>query len=383
VFKQIRFWLASLFSLPSFNQNFVTMLYDRYLGHHKIIHFRGGQPVYSLTLPPYFSKPYTYLTLNLLFRLMQNRALPNLASIAVTDSCNANCQHCSFFSSLDDKNKKVLSFSEMSNLIKQIQDLGVSMINFVGGEPLLHPGILKIISLVDKDKSNVTLFTNGWHLAALAKDLKKVGVGGIYVSLDASEAKTHDLKRGTPGLFSRALVGLTAARKIGLSVGISCCLDEAAFRAGELDKIIQLSKRERVHEVLVFDALPVGKSCQRADLYGQPAWVEAMIAHVKKYNLDPSYPGVLIYGYTQRHSSIGCAGGVSYLYLTPYGEVCPCDFYHQKFGTIREEKLATLWEKMNQQFAPHGSTWDACHVHQQQLKPLEKRNKKCYTEARS
>lgn len=40
------------------------------------------------------------------------------------------------------------------------------------------------------------LFTNGWHLAARAADLKRAGLDSIYVSIDAADRYRHDTFRG-------------------------------------------------------------------------------------------------------------------------------------------------------------------------------------------
>ena len=71
-----------------------------------------------------------------------------------------------------------------------------------------------------------------------------------------------------------------------------------------------------------------------------------MIERSKKYNADAKYPGILVYAFTTSHRSIGCSCGVNYLYVTPYGDVCPCDFNHVIFGNIRKTPLYKIWDKM-------------------------------------
>jgi len=203
------------------------------------------------------------------------------------------------------------------------------------------------------------VFTNGWFLAESAADVKAVGIGGVYVSIDSSQSKIHDQKRGIAGLFAKAMDGIAAAKKADLTVGISSCIDEQAFESGELDNIIELAKRQGVHEVLVFDAKPVGRFCDRNDLKGS-LWTEKMFEHIKKYNDDEKYPGILLYARATSHTGLGCPGGTCYFYMTPYGDICPCDFHSHKFGNVREEKLPLIWDKMVQQLGMHGSNWHGC-----------------------
>ena len=201
-----------------YGTDFVDVLYRIYLNHNKVIHHRDGYPVYSLSTPALFSPPAAHFIARTLYRAVQNRNIPNLMSVAVNDGCNARCGHCSFFEGVESPGRHVLTSSEWAGVIRDAQALGVSIVNLVGGEPLLHPELEAIVASVDKSLSTVVLFTNGWHLANRAFGLRRAGLDSVYVSLDAADAERHDDLRGTPGLFGRALAGLAVARRQGLSV---------------------------------------------------------------------------------------------------------------------------------------------------------------------
>lgn len=345
-----------------YTSDYLERVYQIYLNHHKIIHFRRGYPVYSLSTPALYSKPAANFFARLAFRTIQNKNTPSLMSFAVNDKCNANCKHCSFFTAVDNKKRKVLSTQQCQELISDAQILGVSVINFVGGEPLLRDDLPEIIQYVDKDLSTTILFTNGWFLAEKIPLLKKAGLDSIYVSLDSAEAKKHDLIRGKDGMFNKAAEGINAALANGFSVGISSCLTEKAFREGEMRKIIELGKKIGIHEVLFFDALPTGRYKDRCDLQGNQPWVEEMIVLSKTYNDNPSYPSVLIYAYTSSYRSVGCSGGVSYFYVNPYGDINPCDFYHENFGNFLKTPLYLIWDKMTTSPAFNQARWAGCLV---------------------
>lgn len=363
--KQLQLRWAMMTKSLGYIDEFLKRVYFIYLNHSKIIHFRNGYPVYSLSTPALFSKPSANFFARLIFRIIQNRPMPNLMSFAVNDECNAECDHCSFFTSVDDKTKKVLSLEESKKVIADAQEIGVSIINFVGGEPLMRPDLCEIIKSVDKDMATTTLFTNGWLLRDRADDLKSAGLDSIYVSIDSADSAIHDKKRGVEGIFDKAVEGVIYARKKGFSVGISCCINEEEYKRGELDKIIELAKSLKVHEVVVFDALPVGRLSACTEIKESQDWLEDMIEHVKKYNTDESYPGILIYAYSTSHRSVGCSGGISYFYVTPYGEICPCDFHHARFGSVREEPLYKIWDKMSSSSScgDNGKTkWGGCKI---------------------
>jgi MoaA/NifB/PqqE/SkfB family radical SAM enzyme len=340
----------------------VDVLYRIYLNHSKIIHFRDGHPVYSLSTPALFSRPAAHFIARALYRGIQNRNLPNLMSVAVTDGCNARCGHCSFYDGIEDPNRALLDAPSLGRVIREAQELGVSIINLVGGEPLLRPDLADIIRSVDKSLSTVLLFTNGWHLAERARELRRAGLDSVYVSLDAPEAAEHDARRGTPGLFARALDGLRQARHCGLSVGISATITPEAWAAGELERLVELARRVGAHELLVFDALPCGRLQHRDDLIDNGGWVEAMIRSAARWNADPSYPGVVFSAYMSSHRSVGCSCGTSYFYLSPYGDVMSCDFNHAIFGNVLEQPLWQVWERLSTDPLFQQAKWGGCKV---------------------
>jgi MoaA/NifB/PqqE/SkfB family radical SAM enzyme len=341
---------------------FVDVLYRIYLNHNKIIHFRDGHPVYSLSTPALFSGPAAHFIARTLYRGIQNRNLPNLMSIAVTDGCNARCGHCSFYDAVEEPGRPLLSLEQLRQVIRDGQQLGVSIINLVGGEPLLRPDLPEVIASVDKSLSTVLLFTNGWHLAERARELRRAGLDSVYVSLDGADAGSHDQRRGTPGLFGRALAGLKAARRAGLSVGISTTLTPEDWAAGELPRRVELARRVGAHELLVFDALPCGRLQHRDDLVDHGDWVEAMVRSADIWNADPRYPGVVFSAYMTSHRSVGCACGTSYFYLSPYGDVMSCDFNHAIFGNVLDQPLWQVWERLSRDPDFAQAKWGGCKV---------------------
>ena len=108
--------------------------------------------------------------------------------------------------------------------------------------------------------------------------------------------------------------------------------------------------------------MPSGRFQTRIDLVDNWDWVAQMIETSKAYNEDPRYPGVLILGYTFSHQSTGCACGSSYFYVSPYGDVMPCDFNHANFGNILETPLYQIWDYLSTHEDFGRSKWGGCKV---------------------
>jgi MoaA/NifB/PqqE/SkfB family radical SAM enzyme len=98
---------------------------------------------------------------------------------------------------------------------------------------------------------------------------------------------------------------------------------------------------------MLFDAVPTGNYRDRADLaWGDPQ-LEAIVEACADYQRRADYPGVHCYAYSKSHRGIGCAGGVSQLYVSARGEVCPCDFDPASVGNVREAPLHALWDRFS------------------------------------
>lgn len=354
-------WIVATKSFD-YTIDFYERIYKRYLNHNKIIHYRDGFPVYSLSTPAMYSKPAANLFSQTIFRSIQNKNLPNMMSFAIDDICNALCQHCSFFEGVEDKSRKVLTLEQCQKVVRGAQALGVSVINFVGGEPLLREDLTDILKSVDKTLSTTLIFTNGSLLEERADSLKKAGLDSVFVSIDAADPKKHDSFRGKKGLFAKAIKGIAKAKEVGLSVGISCTLTPDSFAEGELDKITSLGKQLDVHEIVIFDAMPTGRYKYRKDLIDNNNWVEDVIKKTDRYNSDQTFPGVLVWGYATSYRSVGCACGTSYFYISPYGDIMSCDFNHKAFGNVLEKPMHELWDTLSTSKDFSCAKWGGCKI---------------------
>ena len=89
-----------------------------------------------------------------------------------TRHCNLNCKGCSSCSPL--MPEWFLSLSRLSEDLQRLKSLGINIlnINILGGEPLLHPELPKIFSVVKKiyPSTNLGLLTNGLLLSNMTAD---------------------------------------------------------------------------------------------------------------------------------------------------------------------------------------------------------------------
>ena len=116
---------------------------------------------------------------------------PVLCNYYVTYRCNASCSFCDIW---ERPSPYVTLDSVKVNLIA-LKRLGVKVIDFTGGEPLLHREIDQILTLAKELGFITTLTTNCLLYPKLANRLKgKIDM--LHFSLDAANKAAHDASRG-------------------------------------------------------------------------------------------------------------------------------------------------------------------------------------------
>lgn len=77
--------------------------------------------------------------------------------INITNRCNLNCNHCSKKESFDGQD---INLSDYFFILEKITTAGVHNVSLTGGEPLLHPQILKILEKTKKANCQIDILTN-------------------------------------------------------------------------------------------------------------------------------------------------------------------------------------------------------------------------------
>lgn len=121
-------------------------------------------------------------------------------------ACNQECVFCA--SDKTRKNSKVIvELEQFRELLKK--DRGPhKRIILSGGEPLIHPGIEKIINMAAGSYREVVLMTNGVLLAERSTVFRLLGQGGVTevtVPIYGADAAVHDRFTRNKGSFARLI----------------------------------------------------------------------------------------------------------------------------------------------------------------------------------
>lgn len=139
--------------------------------------------------------------------------------VSLTDRCNLRCTYCmpaDFNNWLP--NDDLLTTEELMTVIQVAVNTGIDEVRLTGGEPLLRPDIVDIVSRISKldNAPKLSLTTNGIRLDQLAKPLKNAGLVRINVSLDTLRPERFN-QMTHRDRFDDVLAGLAAAKESGLS----------------------------------------------------------------------------------------------------------------------------------------------------------------------
>ena len=170
--------------------------------------------------------------------------------VSVTDRCNMRCRYC-----MPEQEyvwlpkQSILTFEEITRLVRVFASLGVEKVRLTGGEPLLRhdlPALTAMIARVPGIR-DLAMTTNGTLLARQAAALHQAGLGRITVSLDTLRPeRMRELAR--TDRHADVLAGIAAARAAGFR-GLK--LNTVVIRGVNDDELVDLVEFGRAHEAEV------------------------------------------------------------------------------------------------------------------------------------
>ena len=104
-----------------------------------------------------------------------------------------------------------LSTTEALGLIDDLAEMGIPLILFTGGEPLMREDIWELAHHARKKGIKMALSTNGTLITAeVARRIRESGIEYAGISLDGARAVTHDRFRNSPGAFERTVAAFAS-----------------------------------------------------------------------------------------------------------------------------------------------------------------------------
>jgi len=73
----------------------------------------------------------------------------------------------------------------------------------LGGESLVHPGIVRVVSETAAAGISCAIITNEWFLPRYIDPLAAAGLDRLIISIDSAKIAEHERNRGLEGLERR------------------------------------------------------------------------------------------------------------------------------------------------------------------------------------
>lgn len=139
-------------------------------------------------------------------RLIQR---PVLCNYYLTYRCNAKCSFCDIW----ERPSPYINLENAEKNLIDLKRLGVKVIDFTGGEPLLFRQLPELLTIAKELGFITTVTTNGLLYPKLAEKLKgKIDM--LHFSLDAADQEAHDKSRGV-SCFDHVMRSIEIARELG------------------------------------------------------------------------------------------------------------------------------------------------------------------------
>ena len=258
-------------------------------------------------------------------------AAPATVVIEPTDRCNLRCPGCYAKSSSDGSD---LPFDRMVDVVKQVIDMGVSLITISGGEPFLRERADRTISRLAERFPNhgFLVYTNGTMIdEAIAVRLGKLGNVFPAISVEGFEHQT-DARRGQGTATKNRLARELLARH-GVMAGFSATVTRENAEAIASDDFIHQRIAEGDMFGWFFLMQPIGRA-PRPELMvtaQQRAVVREAIMRWRQADL-PIFLGDF---WNDGPLVGGCiAGGRGYFHIYANGDISPCVFAPVASGNI-------------------------------------------------
>jgi MoaA/NifB/PqqE/SkfB family radical SAM enzyme len=320
-----------------------------YSAYKNLARWRGYR-VGNTFAPPVGSRPQYRALIGLVKTNVLKRAFPVAMTFAVTYKCQCKCIHCSA-GKFARNGMAELSTKEAKRVIDESQKLGVTIIAFTGGEPLLREDIFELISYVDKKKAMPIMFTNGQYLTE--KNVQKLHDSGLYslfVSIDSHIPEDHDRFRGVSGLHKSAIEGIKRAKEKGIMVGFSSYATRTNANHEVYKELYKLAQELKLHNFILFDGVPTGNMLKNMGEMLTPDQREEIRRFSSDIFKDKKVPPLSSQSWQNsieaNLAGIGCLAGNIQFYVSAYGDVTPCDFTPLSFGNVRKESLKKIWNRM-------------------------------------
>jgi MoaA/NifB/PqqE/SkfB family radical SAM enzyme len=268
---------------------------------------------------------------------------PGFCQFAITNACNARCRMCGFSREAAFTGKRTFVPTEKAcAAIALLAARNIEYLVITGGEPLLHPGLEKIVTAASERGMCVLVVTNAGLLdTSRITVLVQAGVTEFIISVDAMDAGAHEDNRGLPDVCrrireaNRTIAGLGASSTASVTMSRLVDYDAVPSFLGSLGFSAVTFSYPLMHLASSF----LGYAAADMVHYGDDELIEAFeqVKRLKKrfavVNPTPSLEEMQRF-LRKEPQQYACLGGYKYFYLDWDLQLWRCHYWDKPLCSV-------------------------------------------------
>lgn len=247
--------------------------------------------------------------------------------LEITSKCDFKCKHC--YCNSNNHKYRNLKLKEINALIREFREEGGKSVTLTGGEPKLHPEFWGIMELLNQNKIESSIFTNGfhWNLEDIQR-IKNLNLKTLQVSVDGIY-DTHDNFRGVNGSYQKAIETLKIAKDNSLNTVMMITIHQNNIH--EIPELLEIAKKIKVDSVNLNTYMPQG----RAKRLPTPNLDDLKSIYENiEINVCPS------------SSTTSCGIGFKKIAILSNGDIVPCEVLNNLVvGNINKDNIFEVFRK--------------------------------------
>ncbi|MCC6682638.1 MAG: radical SAM protein [Phycisphaeraceae bacterium] len=283
---------------------------------------------------------------------------PFVAFYELTRACDFVCAHCRACAQ-PSRHPHELTVGQSRALIEQFTRFPKPpVLVFTGGDPLKRDDVYDLVTYARRLDLTVAMTPSATPLVTdeALRRLHAMGLHRLALSIDGSDAATHDDFRGVPGSFDRTLTILREARHIGLPLQINTTVTRR--NVDQIDPMARMLAPLGIELWSVFFLVPVGRglaeqriSPEQYELVFARLWRQARIQpygiktteahHYRRFVLQHA-------GDPQRgapgRSPLGINDGRGVMFVSHTGQIFPSGFLPIECGRFPRDSIIDVYQ---------------------------------------
>jgi radical SAM protein with 4Fe4S-binding SPASM domain len=293
--------------------------------------------------------PISFLDVKSVEPFTQRYSAPLRMDMALTFKCQNNCVHC--YAGGPHETEE-LTTEQWKTVIDRLQQIGVFILTFTGGEPTLRDDLPELLQYAQNKGMVTGLVTNGRRLKDkdYVKTLEKVGLDFVQVTLESHKAAIHDVMTGAKGSWKETVAGIKNVVPTHIYATTNTTLSK--HNAGDFLETVDLIKELGVAAFGCNSLIYSGKASAVADDFALP--LEALKDLLPKVHDKAEQLGLKFLWYTPTQYcrlnpvSLGlgvksCTAAMINMCVGPNGDVYPCQSYFESLGNILRDPWRKIW----------------------------------------